>query len=535
MSNEAKTQTNPLDSLNADSTMDERLEVLAAEKARIAAGGGEARLAKQRERGKMTARERIAHFFDEDTFRETGMFVTHRTTDFGMDSADAPADGVVTGTGAVLGRPVHIASQDFTVMGGSAGEAQSKKVAATMRAAGDTGTPFVFINDSGGARIQEGIDSLSGYGQVFYNNVWLSGLVPQISIISGPCAGGAAYSPALTDFIIQTRKAQMFITGPGVIKSVTGEDVTAEQLGGADAHMAKAGNIDFVADDDEQALLIATKLLSFLPQNNTEEAPIVDPNFDVTPDPSLRDVVPVDGKKGYDIRDVITRIVDNGDFLESQAGFATNLVVGFGRIAGRTIGVIANQPAVMSGVLDINASDKGAKFIRFCNAFNIPLVTLVDVPGFMPGVAQEHGGIIRHGAKMLYAYSSATVQKITVVLRKAYGGAYLAMCSKDLGADRVFAWPTAEIAVMGAEGAVNVVFRKEIAGAGDAEQQAKVRDARLAEYKARFSTPYVAASRGLVDDVIDPAETRLAIADALEVLANKRIVRPAKKHGLGPN
>ena len=407
-------------------------------------------------------------------------------------------------------------------------------VASNWGAAAYTGNLFVFINDSGGARIQEGIDSLSGYGQVFYNNVWLSGLVPQISIIAGPCAGGAAYSPALTDFIIQTRKAQMFITGPGVIKSVTGEEVTSEQLGGADAHMAKAGNIDFVADDDEQAILIAQKLLSFLPQNNTEEPPVVDPVFDAEPDPELRDIVPVDGKKGYDVREVIIRIADNGDFLECQAGFATNLVVGFGRVLGRTVGFVANQPNVMSGVLDINSSDKGAKFIRFCNAFNIPLVTLVDVPGFMPGVTQEHGGIIRHGAKMLYAYSAASVPKVTVVMRKAYGGAYLAMCSKDLGADYVFAWPTAEIAVMGAEGAVNVVFRKEIAAAGDEEEQARVRDERIADYKTRFSTPYVAASRGLVDDVIDPAETRLRVADALSVLRNKREVRPAKKHGLGP-
>lgn len=536
MSQSSANQPNSADAVapGVDASMAERLDYLDAQRRRVEAGGGEARQAKQHERGKMTARERIDNFVDEGTFRETGMFMTHRTTDFGMDTADAPADGVVTGTAAVLGRAVHVASQDFTVMGGSAGETQSRKVAATMRAAADNGTPFVFINDSGGARIQEGIDSLSGYGQVFYNNVWLSGLVPQISIIAGPCAGGAAYSPALTDFIIQTRKAQMFITGPGVIKSVTGEEVTSEQLGGADAHMAKAGNIDFVADDDEQAILIAQKLLSFLPQNNTEEPPIVDPVFDAEPDPELRDIVPVDGKKGYDVREVIIRIADNGDFLECQAGFATNLVVGFGRVLGRTVGFVANQPNVMSGVLDINSSDKGATFIRFCNAFNIPLVTLVDVPGFMPGVTQEHGGIIRHGAKMLYAYSAASVPKVTVVMRKAYGGAYLAMCSKDLGADYVFAWPTAEIAVMGAEGAVNVVFRKEIAAAGDEEEQARVRDERIAEYKTRFSTPYVAASRGLVDDVIDPAETRLRVADALSVLRNKREVRPAKKHGLGP-
>lgn len=512
-------------------SMAERLEQLAAARQKVELGGGAAKIAKQHAKGKLTARERIAALVDEGTFFETGMFAKHRTTHFGMDKTEAPADGVVTGSGAVFGRPLHIASQDFTVMGGSAGEMQSNKVAAMMEASATTGTPFIFINDSGGARVQEGIDSLSGYGKVFYQNVLLSGVVPQISIIAGPCAGGAAYSPALTDFIIQTRQANMFITGPGVIKSVTGEEVTAEALGGADAHMQKAGNIHFIAEDDEQAILIAQKLLSFLPQNNTEEPPVVDPDPIVEPDPKLREIVPVDGKKGYDIRDVITRIVDRGDFLEVQAGYAQNLVVGFGRVVGRTVGIIANQPNVMSGVLDINSSDKGSQFIRFCNAFNIPLVTLADVPGFMPGVAQEHGGIIRHGAKMLFAYSAASVPKITVELRKSYGGAHLAMCSKDLGADRVLAWPTAEIAVMGADGAVNVVFRKEIEAADD--QEAK-RAELIQLYKETFSTPYMAASRGLVDDIIDPADTRMHIANALEVLANKRVSRPAKKHGLGP-
>ncbi|AZA12959.1 acyl-CoA carboxylase subunit beta [Corynebacterium choanae] len=513
-------------------SMEERLEQLAEARHKVELGGGEEKLQKHRDKGKLTARERVAALVDEGTFQEVGAFAKNRTTHFGMDKADLPADGVVTGSGAVFGRPIHVASQDFTVMGGSAGERQSQKVAAMMQASATTGTPFVFINDSGGARVQEGIDSLSGYGQVFYQNVMLSGLVPQISIIAGPCAGGAAYSPALTDFIIQTRAAKMFITGPGVIKSVTGEDVTADQLGGADAHMAKAGNIHFVADDDEQAILIAQKLLSFLPQNNTEEPPIVgDADEIVEPDVKMRDIVPAEGKKGYDVRDVIERLVDHGDFLEVQAGYAQNLVVGFARITGRTVGVIANQPAVMSGVLDINSSDKGSQFIRFCNAFNIPLLTLVDVPGFMPGVAQEHGGIIRHGAKMLYAYSAASVPKVTVVLRKAYGGAYLAMCSKDLGADRVFAWPTAEIAVMGAEGAVNVVFKREIDNAEDPESR---RNELITEYRETFSTPYMAASRGLVDDIIDPAETRLKVAYALEVLANKRVARPHKKHGLGP-
>jgi methylmalonyl-CoA carboxyltransferase large subunit len=512
-------------------TIEDRLEHLAEERARMELGGGAKRLAKQRDKGKMTARERIDALLDPGTFQEVGLFRKHRTTTFGLDKAEMPADGVVTGAGAVFGRPIHLASQDFTVAGGSAGETHSNKVVEMMEASLKTGTPFVFINDSGGARVQEGIDSLSGYGKVFFANVQLSGAVPQISIIAGPCAGGAAYSPALTDFIIQTRKAHMFITGPNVIQQVTGEVVTQDQLGGADAHMAQSGVIHFVADDDEQAILIAQKLLSFLPQNNTEDAPIVDPDPIVEPDEALRDIVPVDGKKGYDVREVIGRIVDRADFLEVQAGYAQNLVVGFARIVGRTVGVLASQPQVMSGVLDINASDKGARFIRFCNAFNIPLVNLVDVPGFLPGVAQEHGGIIRHGAKMLFAYSAATVPKVTVVLRKAYGGAYIAMCCKDLGADAVFAWPTAEIAVMGAEGAANVVFRREIDAADDPESR---RVELVESYRETFSTPFMAASRGLIDDIIDPADTRREVAMALELLLNKRELRPAKKHGNMP-
>lgn len=512
-------------------TMQERLDTLAERRAAVQAGGGQKRLERQRAGGKMTARDRIAALIDPDTFQEVGAFRKHRTTLFGMDTAEMPADGVVTGSGAVLGRPVHVASQDFTVAGGSAGETHSDKVVEMMEASLATGTPFVFINDSGGARVQEGIDSLSGYGKVFFANVLLSGVVPQVSIIAGPCAGGAAYSPALTDFIIQTRKAHMFITGPSVIEQVTGEKVTQDELGGADAHMGRSGVIHFVADDDEQAILIAKKLISFLPQNNAEEPPVVEPDEIVEPDPSLRDIVPVDGKQGYDVRDVIAKIVDYSDFLEVQAGYSQNIVVGFGRVVGRTVGIIANQPSVMSGVLDINASDKSSKFIRFCNAFNIPLLNLVDVPGFLPGVAQEHGGIIRHGAKMLFAYSAATVPKITVVLRKAYGGAYLAMCSKDLGADAVFAWPTAEIAVMGAEGAASIVFKKEIESAEDPVAR---REEMVEEYREAFSTPYMAASRGLVDDIIDPAETRQQIAMALEVLMSKRESRPAKKHGLSP-
>ncbi|MGV8845218.1 acyl-CoA carboxylase subunit beta [Tessaracoccus sp.] len=512
-------------------TMAERLTQLDERRAHVEAGGGADKLDKQRAKGKMTARDRIASLIDDGSFQETGAFRTNRTTTFGMDKADMPADGVVTGSAYVMGRPVHLASQDFTVMGGSAGEAHSIKVTEALKASLQTGTPFVFINDSGGARVQEGIDSLSGYGKVFYANVLLSGAVPQISIIAGPCAGGAAYSPALTDFIIQTRKAHMFITGPSVIKQVTGEEVTQDQLGGADAHMARSGVVHFVADDDEQAILIAQKLLSFLPQNNTEDAPIVNPDDVVESNPAMRDIIPVESRKGYDVRKVIAEIVDHQDFLEVQAGFAQNIVVGFGRVVGRTVGIVANQPSVMSGSLDIDSSDKASKFVRFCNAFNIPLVTLVDVPGFLPGVAQEHRGIIRHGAKMLYAYSAATVPKITVVLRKAYGGAYLAMCSKDLGADKVFAWPTAEIAVMGAEGAAGVVFRREIEAADDKDAK---RTELVEEYRETFSTPYMAASRGLVDDIIDPADTRREIAMALELLVGKREIRPAKKHGLGP-
>lgn len=514
----------------AEHPMTDLIAKLDERRALVEQGGGQARLDKQRAQGKLTARERIDSLLDEGTFQEVGAFRRNRTTAFGMDTADMPADGVVTGSGAVLGRPVNVASQDFTVAGGSAGETHSIKVANALKESLKNGAPFVFINDSGGARVQEGIDSLSGYGQVFYANVLLSGAVPQISIIAGPCAGGAAYSPALTDFIIQTRKAHMFITGPGVIKQVTGEEVTADALGGADAQMA-SGVVSFVADDDEQAILIAKKLLSFLPQNNSEEPPIVDPDEDVAPQEALREIIPADGRKGYDVREVIAHIVDRADFLEVQAGFAPNLVVGFGRVVGQTVGFIANQPSVMSGVLDINSSDKGSKFIRFCNAFNIPVVNLVDVPGFLPGVAQEAGGIIRHGAKMLYAYSAATVPKITVVMRKAYGGSYLAMCSKDLGADRVFAWPTAEIAVMGAEGAAAVVFKSEIAAADD---PAARRKELVEEYRTTFSSPYMAAAHGLVDDIIDPADTRFQIATALSQLVNKRELRPAKKHGLGP-
>jgi methylmalonyl-CoA carboxyltransferase large subunit len=511
--------------------MQEKVADLRKRTSKAILGGGEERLEKQRQGGKLTARERVEALVDPDSFEETGLFAEHRATLFGMAGKDFPADGVVTGAASVGGRLVHLASQDFTVSGGSAGEVHSIKVAEIMEMSLKTGSPFIFINDSGGARVQEGIDSLSGYGKVFYTNVMLSGAVPQISLICGPCAGGAAYSPALTDFIIQTRKAQMFITGPQVIKGVTGENVTAEQLGGPEAHMANSGVIHFIAEDDRHAILLAQKLLSFLPNNNLEDPPQIEGNYNVDPDPSLDDIVPADNKKGYDVREVIGKVVDFGDFLEVQSGYAMNIVVGFARIAGRAVGIIANQPSVQAGVLDINAANKASRFIRFCNAFNISLVTFVDVPGFLPGVQQEHGGIIRHGAKMLFAYSAATVPKVTVILRKSYGGAYLAMCGKDLGADRVFAWPTAEVAVMGAEGAADIVFRKEIQEAKD--KKAK-RTELIERYREAFSNPYVAAGRRLVDAVIEPSMTRHHVAQVLEYLHTKRELRPPKKHGLMP-
>ncbi|MGO9893791.1 MAG: acyl-CoA carboxylase subunit beta [Bryobacteraceae bacterium] len=515
----------------ATGSMQEKVEQLKKRRDLVMLGGGADKLEKQRRQGKLTARERVEALVDAGSFDESGLFAEHRSTLFGMEGKSLPADGVVTGAATVGGRLIHLASQDFTVAGGSAGEVHSIKVAEIMEQALKTGSPFVFINDSGGARVQEGIDSLSGYGKVFYTNVMLSGAVPQVSLICGPCAGGAAYSPALTDFVIQTRHAQMFITGPQVIKQVTGETVTAEQLGGPEAHMVRSGVIHFVAEDDRHAVLLCQKLLSFLPNNNLEDPPQVEGDPNVDSNPALEDIVPIDGKKGYDVRQVILAVVDFGDFLEVQSGYAPNIVVGFARVNGRSVGVIANQPAANAGVLDINASDKAARFIRFCNAFNVPLLTFADVPGFMPGVEQEYGGIIRHGAKMLFAYSAATVPKITVILRKCYGGAYLAMCSKDLGADRVFAWPTAEVAVMGAEGAAEIVFRKEIQ---EATNKAEKRKELIARYRDAFSNPYVAAGRRLVDAVIEPALTRRHIAQALEYLHTKRELRPAKKHGLIP-
>lgn len=498
---------------------------------RLELGGGEERIRKQHEAEKLTARERLELLLDRSSFQEVGLFAQHRATLFGMAGKDLPADGVITGTGRVDGRVLQIASQDFTVAGGSAGEVHCDKIAEMQRVSLKTGTPFVFINDSGGARVQEGVVSLAGYARVFYNNVMLSGVVPQISLICGPCAGGAAYSPALADFIIQTKYAQMFITGPSVIKQVTGEVVTAEELGGPYAQMSYSGVVHFVADNDVHAIRICKRLLSFLPANNLEDPPRGYGQEIALPDDELNSVVPEQPKASYDMHEVILRVVDRQDFLEIQEEFATNLIIGFGRIVGRTVGIVANQPAVLAGALDINASDKCARFIRFCNAFNIPLVTFVDVPGFLPGVEQEYGGIIRHGAKILFAYSAATVPKITVVVRKAYGGGYIAMCAKDLGADRVVAWPSAEIAVMGAESAAEVVFKREINGADD---KAAKRGELVAKYRDTFSTPYVSAARRLVDDIIEPAQTRPYLANALETLQTKRDWRPQKKHGLIP-
>jgi methylmalonyl-CoA carboxyltransferase large subunit len=512
-------------------SMDDKIAELEARRAELERGGGQERIDRQHKSGKLSARERVDRLVDKGSFEEIGVFSRHRATYFGMAEKELPADGVVTGCATVDGRLVHLASQDFTVAGGAAGETHCKKVADMMAMSLKTGSPFVFINDSGGARVQEGIDSLAGYARVFYKNVMLSGTVPQIALICGPCAGGAAYSPALTDFVIQTEQARMFITGPQVIKQVTGEEVSAEELGGPHSQMNRSGVVHLIARDDQEAIELCKRLLSFLPSNNLEDPPRLNFGGRLKADAEMSKMVPVDPKVAYDVRDVIVRVLDNEDFLEIQPGFAANIVIGFGRLQGRPIGVVANQPCVLAGALDIDASDKSARFVRFCNAFNIPLLTFVDVPGFLPGVEQERGGIIRHGAKLLFAYSAATVPKITVVLRKAYGGAYIAMCSRGLGADRVLAWPTAEIAVMGAEGAAEIVFRREIDAA---EDQAARRKEMVDAYRDTFSNPYVAAGRRLVDDIIEPAETRRAVARALQSLHGKRELRPQKKHGLIP-
>ncbi|MGV8041557.1 MAG: acyl-CoA carboxylase subunit beta [Thermoanaerobaculaceae bacterium] len=507
--------------------MQRRFAELDQKRIRLQAGGGRERIDKQHQQGKLTARERLGLLFDPDSFVEFGLWATHRCPELG--SKELPGDGVVTGKGEVNGRGVFAFAQDFTVGGGAVGDRHAQKIVECLWAALRLGTPVVGFNDSGGARIQEGVEALSGYGKIFYHNVLLSGVVPQISVICGPCAGGAVYSPALTDFIVMVdRTAHMFIAGPEVIRAATGESISEEDLGGAQAQAATAGNVHFVAREEHEAVEIVKSLLSYLPQNNMEGPPDVPFAGPIVDDESLDWVIPEDPRQAYDVRDVISRLLDHTAFLEVQAQFAPNIVVGFGRMGGMVVGVVANQPAVMAGVLDINAADKAARFIRTCNVFNVPVVTLMDVPGFLPGVAQEHGGIIRHGAKMLFTYASITVPKITVILRKAYGGAYLAMCSKDMGADSVLAWPTAEIAVMGPEAAVRVIFRREIEKATD--PQALIQE-KIEEYRRTHANPFRAAEAFYLDDVIRPSWTRRLVIERLGILRGKRDLRPQKKHG----
>ncbi len=511
-------------------TVAEKIKELREREAKIKEMGGPKAVAKQHERGKLTARERIEYFFDPGTFRELDMFVKHRGTLFGMDKMEIPADGVITGYGKVNGREVFVFSQDFTARAGTLGEMHAKKICKVMDLALKSGKPLVGFNDSGGARIQEGVDALSGYGQIFYRNAIASGVIPQISAIMGPCAGGAVYSPAMTDFVFMVKNTSyMFITGPEVVKSVLGEVITQEDLGGAMAHCSKSGVAHFACEDDRHAIDMIKKLLSYLPDNNIEDPPYATPTDDPKRlCPALDSIIPDNPMGSYDVKDVIKEIVDNGEFLEIHEYYAQNIVVGFARLNGHVIGIIANQPKVLAGCLDINSSDKATRFIRFCDAFNIPLLTLADVPGYLPGRDQEWGGIIRHGAKLLWCYSEATVPKITLILRKDYGGSYLAMCSRDLGADLVFAWPTAEIAVMGAEGAANIIFRKEIQSASDPEAKRKEK---IEEYRNLLYNPYIAASRGYIDGVIVPSETRSMLIEALELLKSKKQALPPKKHG----
>ncbi len=493
-------------------------------------GGGKDRIEKQHAAGKKTARERILMLMDPDSFIEVDAFVETRSIEFGMQKKKIPGDGVITGYGTVNGRLVYVSSQDFTVIGGSLGEMHAKKITKVMDMAVKMGAPFISINDSGGARIEEGIDALSGFGDIFFRNTIASGVIPQISVIMGPCAGGAVYSPAITDFVFMVEKtSHMFITGPSVIKAVTGEDVTFDELGGAGAHNAISGVAHFRSISEDECFKDIKRLLSFLPDNNLSDSELNDCTDDLNRvSAELNQIIPDGPNKPYNMKQIIAIIVDNGNFLEVQEEFARSIIIGFGRVNGRTIGIIANQPQVNAGVLDVNSSDKAARFVRFCDSFNVPVVTFTDVPGYLPGVEQEHTGIIRHGAKLLYAFSEATVPKINVIVRKAYGGAYIAMNSKHLGADMVFAWPSAEIAVMGADGAANIIFRKDIA---ESQDPITFRVEKIEEYRNKFSNPYIAASRGYVDDIIEPSTTRARIAGALEMLTSKREARPAKKHG----
>ena len=500
------------------------------EEARL--GGGQKRIDAQHAKGKYTARERIQMLLDEGSFEEFDMFVTHRCYDFGMEKSHTYGDGVVTGDGTIDGRLVYIFAQDFTVSGGSLSKTMSEKICKVMDMAMRAGAPCIGLNDSGGARIQEGVNALAGYAEIFQRNVMASGVIPQISVILGPCAGGAVYSPALTDFTIMKRDTSyMFLTGPAVVKTVTGEDVTQEQLGGASVHTSKSGVADFAASTEEEAMELIRKLISYIPQNNMEDAPLAPCTDSISRlEDSLNEIIPDSPNKPYDMYEVIRAIVDNGDFLEVHESFAKNVITCFARFNGQSVGIIANQPKYMAGVLDINASRKAARFVRFCDAFNIPLVTLVDVPGFLPGTGQEYGGVITHGAKLLFAYCEATVPKVTVTLRKSYGGAYIVMSSKHIRGDINYAWPSAEIAVMGASGAVEVLFAREIAKIEDPAQKAAFIAEKEEEYRQKFSNPYNAAKYGYIDDVIEPRNTRFRIIRALQSLATKRLTNPAKKH-----
>ena len=512
---------------------DPRFERLRQLKAQSRMGGGRERIDAQHKRGRLTARERIDLLVDRGSFREMDAFAVHRTNDFGLDKQKFVGDSVVTGWGTIEGRLVYIFSQDFTVFGGSLGEVHAEKICKILDMALKNGAPVIGLNDSGGARIQEGVVSLGGYADIFLRNTLASGVIPQISAVMGPCAGGAVYSPALTDFIFMVRNSSyMFVTGPDVVKAVTHEEVNFEELGGADVHSEVSGVCHVASDSEEDTFFKIRKLLSYLPQNNLEDPPFMQPNDDpLRMAPELDSIIPQDPSKPYDMKDIIRLILDDGQFYEIHENYAMNIVVGFGRLGGHSVGVVANQPAVLAGVLDINSSEKAARFIRFCDAFNIPLVTFEDVPGFLPGTVQEHGGIIRSGAKLLYAYCEATVPKLTVITRKAYGGAYDVMSSKHIRGDLNIAWPTAEIAVMGPDGAVNVIFRKELAKSVDPEKR---RAELIAEYREKFAHPYIAASRGYIDDVIEPRETRPRLINALEMLSNKRDANPPKKHGCIP-
>ena len=507
----------------------EKVKELIALREQARLGGGERRIESQHKKGKYTARERISMLLDEGSFEEIDMFVRHRSVNFGIDKESYLGDGVVTGTGTIAGRLVYVFAQDFTVFGGSLSETFAMKICKIMDQAMKMGAPVIGINDSGGARIQEGVNALAGYAEIFQRNILASGVIPQISGIFGPCAGGSVYSPALTDFNIMTRgTSYMFLTGPKVVKTVTGEDVTQEQLGGASVHATKSGVAHFAVDTEEDGLKLIRHLLSFLPQNNMEEPPLVDCEDPIDRlEDSLNDIIPDEPNRAYDMYEVIGAIIDNGEFLEVHKDYAQNIIVGFARFNGQSVGIIANQPNKMAGVLDINASRKAARFVRFCDAFNIPLVTLVDVPGFLPGTGQEYGGVILHGAKLLYAYGEATVPKVTVTLRKSYGGAYCVMSSKHLRGDVNYAWPTAEIAVMGPSGAVEVIFAKEVAAS---ENPAATAAEKEAEYKKAFANPYNAARYGYIDDVIEPRNTRFRIIRALQQLQTKKLTNPAKKH-----